>query len=369
MEVITKFEDFLTLENQWNAVLEKSQSEHVCLTFEWLRAWWIAFGKNKQLQIFIVKEDNGEIIGIAPLMLVNSRHLLLPARKLSFIYNDNASRADFLITRNREAVLNSIFEYLRKYKTKWDIIELQNISEGSPNFEILGALLIRPEMAFVKKDGLISPFIPITVSWEEYFSSLSKRYRKTLKNTTNRLEKSGDFNIEKITHSNGNKGAFEKIYEISRNSWKAAYKREITNTDENKRFFEGLDHEVGEKGWQNIWLLSVNGKAVAYEYTLVYKNKAYALKADYDEKYSRFSPGTALNMHSMREYFNAHYQELDLCGHKDEYKKRFTSLARNHHYFFIYNNGFYGRLLYLYDAKLVYPLKSFLKRFIREVIK
>ncbi len=363
IEIIDNLKDFLSLESIWNEVLEKSQSDHVCLTFEWFKSWWPAFGKNKQLFILLFKDEGNFTIGIAPFMLCRSRCAGLPVKKISFIYNDNSSRADFLLTGARDNILKVMVDYLNVNKDKWNIIELQNMPNESSNFEILQKALRSKGMLFGIKEGLHSPFIPIKSDWQAYFCSRSKKFRKYLRNIINRLTKSGNYIIERIDSRNINQETLNRIFEISNKSWKAKCKKEITHNEENRRFFEEFSQITNEKGWLNVWILNINGKDAAYEYLLRYREKIYALKADFNEKYKYASPGSITNMSALEYYFNNNLKEFDFCGHDEEYKKKWAVNLRQHSNFIIYEKNFYGWALYLLDYKFIYHIKVFLKKF------
>ncbi len=101
IEVISEYKNFISLEEEWNSLLEKCPNENVFLRHEWFRCWWEAFGKNKQLYIILVK-DTGKIIGIAPLMISKDNYRGFPVKKLSFIKDDNTAHADFIIPERKK---------------------------------------------------------------------------------------------------------------------------------------------------------------------------------------------------------------------------------------------------------------------------
>lgn len=363
IERITNFEDFLALEPVWNRLLEQSSSEHICLTFEWIKSWWLAFGRSKQLFILLFRNSGQEIVGIAPLMKTRSIYLGLPVRKIAFIYDDNSSRMDFIISENKEIFLERIIAYLAKNRHQWDIVELQNIAEESPNYPVLAAELKYKNRLFLIKRGLVSPFIRIETSWEEFLSRRSKNFRRKIKNVTRQINDLGNYNVEKVDSPNDNNQALNKIFAISSKSWKAKYKRNITHSPENKYFFEILSQNMGERNQLNIWLLNFNGAAIAYKYTLCYRNKTYALRSDFNEAYRHLAPGFLLNYQAIKHYFDNNFKEYDLCGNDEGYKKRLTSLIRQHYCVIIYSGACYTRLLYALDANLICPLRCFLKKF------
>jgi CelD/BcsL family acetyltransferase involved in cellulose biosynthesis len=364
IEVIDSLDGLLALRDVWNTVLDDSQSGHVSLTLEWFMCWWKAYSDdNSGLRVVLVRDKEGVIRGIAPFMLKTCKFSGFKARKLSFIYNDNSSRADLIVCGQRRDVLQAVFSYIKKIRHEWDVLELENISEDSPNSEILLETLKSQGARFVLKNGLKSPYIRITEDWPGYLSTLSKKCRKNLRYIVNRLDDNCAYHIDKYDDGAVEESVLAKVFSISAASWKGHYGKHITNLGQNRIFFEELNRVLGEKKWQHIWILYINNQAVAYEYILSYKQKAYPLKADFDQQYEDLAPGAVLNMHVIKNYIDSKYSEFDFCGDEDDYKKRFTQTIRRHKHFVVYGQTLYGRALYLIDYLVIYRVKMLLKSF------
>ncbi|MFA5362074.1 MAG: GNAT family N-acetyltransferase [Candidatus Omnitrophota bacterium] len=363
LQFITTHSGFLGLEKAWNALLEESGNESVFLTFEWFKTWWDAFGKNKHLFILLIKDTAGKIIGIAPLMKYIGTCAGLPVRKISFLYNDNAAECGFILSENRDQSLNKIAAHLEKQENNWDIIEFQSIVEDSENYKELKKILRKNSARFGVKNWLHSPYISIDSEWKEFASSRPKKLRKNLRNLLNKLNREGTFSIQQVNRINQSGTILSTIIAISETSWKIRYNQSIARTPENKRFFEDLYAIACKKNWLNIWLLKIQQEPVAYEYHLVYKNKAYALRADFNEAYKHASPGAVLNTQIIKSYFENGLKEYDLCGHADDYKLCWTSALRKHSIFVIYRKNWYGTLLYFLDYVCLYRMREFLKKF------
>lgn len=361
IELIDNYKDFLAAGKFWNRLLEKSSSNNVFLTFEWLDCWWQAYGKEKKLNILLVKEADA-VMAIAALMSENALRAGLPVKIISFIYNDNASRADFILSERPRECLGAVINWLESNKNRWDVIELQNIAEGSPSYEILKTILGEIGFPFAIKDGLRSPFVPVNTGWEAYFASRSRNFRKNLRHLNNRISKEGVYTVEEINDADKNRKAPESIFAISAKSWKARCKRDISAREEDRKFYKSLYEAAAKNGWLKLWILKLNETAICYEYHLKYDSKVYSLRSDFDERYKNISPGTYLSCQIMKSYFGDSVREYDFCGHDDGYKKNWASLARRHYTFVIYNNSVFGRMLCLLDYKFMYRLKIFLKR-------
>lgn len=360
IDCIDDLQGLRALSGAWDAVLSQSSHDHVCFSFTWLSTWWQAFGKTRRLMILTARDGNNTVRAIAPLMQSRVRLCGLAVRRIGFIYNDNASRADLIDGGCNGEMVRDTVSYLTKNASAWDVVDLENIWEGSQTYKNLIDALKEARLCFCVKDGLHSPYVSVQGDWQAYFSSRSKNVHKTFRNIRNRLKNKGPWSVENGRSMEDN--ALARIYSISRQSWKGRCRKDITASAEDKDFYELLTDTTGKQGWLHLWFLKVNNEYVAYEYALEYKNRMYALKADFNESYRDLAPGIMLHTHIMKYCFEHGIKEYDLCGHDEDYKKRWATQIRSHKRIVIYRSGLYGRLLYFLDYRTGYCVKAMLKR-------
>ena len=77
----------------------------------------------------------------------------------------------------------------------------------------------------------------------------------------------------------------------------------MTSSREATRLFEALSRHFVEKGWVTLWLATVGGKPVAFEYHLTYRGVTAPIRADFDEAYRAISPGAYLEAEIYRSVF------------------------------------------------------------------
>jgi CelD/BcsL family acetyltransferase involved in cellulose biosynthesis len=63
-----------------------------------LSTWWKYFGKGKELKIILVEEENGKLVGIAPLELEKFYFL----KRLKFIGEHHSDYHDFILSSGQE---------------------------------------------------------------------------------------------------------------------------------------------------------------------------------------------------------------------------------------------------------------------------
>ncbi len=342
IQCVTKEDDFLALGPIWNDFLRQTSNDILCLTHEWLRCWWHVFGNHSRLFVLLAR-DKGELAGIAPLRMVRGRWRGFPVRKLTFMANAISPRSDFLLKEGSEIALNDIIRYMSRCK-EWDIAIFENIAEQSKSYTLIQQALRKANLPYTIENSIRSPFISIDSDWETYFSGRSKQFRKQLRNKVNRIYKLGDCSIQEVNTFDEWKRVSPEVFGVCENSWKSR-KKPMASNEAKYAFLEELAEIASQDGWLSVWLLRVNGRAIAVEYDLIYNNGICALLGDFDEGYREYSPGSFLERHIIEHVFRSGYSEYDMLGSDVEYKMRWTDRARDHVTFTIFRRGIYSNLL------------------------
>src|SRR3989338_6121715 len=83
---IVKEEKFRDLKIEWDQLLSLSSTNAVYLTWEWLFTWWEIFGDDRRELFIIAVRENGQLIGIAPLIIHNVEDFnLFTFRRIEFL--------------------------------------------------------------------------------------------------------------------------------------------------------------------------------------------------------------------------------------------------------------------------------------------
>ena len=362
IEIVDSDQAFAAMRPSWKELAAGLEFSHVCLSFEWFWSWWSAFGKGRLLRILLAYEGSS-LVGIAPLMI--SRELVcgIPFRTVRFLYHDKAPCADFLISAKPRAVIRGFFDHLAHTGREWDRIVLENIPEDSKHAAIIEDMMSHSGWSFYLRQGLRSPYVVIDSDWEDFCRHKGKKFIKTRRNISNRISRAGMYRIEKVSDYAGARAVIEDIVVISGRSWKRRSRRDFIHRHKDIVFFRHLCREFGRSGMLRIWILRLDNIPIAYEFHLARENNIYGLKADFDERFSRVSPGTYLDTEVTKRYFNDRIDIYDLGGHDDEvYKNRWTPHRRLHTHCVIYKREYKGNLVACSHFHLVIPLKERLKK-------
>jgi len=335
IERIDTIDQITPLKSEWNNLLERSETNIIFLTFEWIFDWWKCFGKEKELFILLVK-DNEKLVGIAPLM-ITTLNLGIKIKKIEFIGTPLSNYCDFIISEkceDKRDVLRSIYDYLLKEKDSWDIISLKEIPEVSSTLTISEEILKSSNILFSIFPDNISPTIIFEESErKEIEKKLNKRdIRRKLKS----LNKIGTLEYDHCKNANEAMILLDTFFQYHINRWKSTSTPSMFEDKRYKTFYRELVKSLLPKKWVDLSFLRFNEEPIALQFGFVYNNKYEGYTHTYDKSYVKYSPGGILLILNIENYFSKNFREFDLGRGDDSYKFRFSNIIKKNYKISIY---------------------------------
>uniref|UniRef100_C6DZW3 Putative cellulose biosynthesis (CelD) protein n=1 Tax=Geobacter sp. (strain M21) TaxID=443144 RepID=C6DZW3_GEOSM len=354
-EIVQDPKRLAALKPEWDALFATMDADRsVFMSHLWYDCWWRHFGKKAELFLLVLRR-RGETVGIAPLMRRRLTLHGLPVRGLVFVANGNSLHNDLLVRgEDRDEVLEELARFLCEERVGWQYIELHHFPAVSPNCAGFAAALARRNVPVRLFSSYDSPFLEVRGGWQQFISSRSQRVRKTLRNIANTMERSGVVEVSEVTDWDGYMSVREDVLRIARNSWTHRVGDSLAHPL-NGPFFEELAYGAAKAGWLSLWLLRLDGKAVAFEYHLRGCGKEHALRGSYDEEFHRLSPGAFLETEILKRIFSEPHvvERYDFGGSFDDYKKRWSDSSLDHATICAFNKGAYCRLAAFHELAIV----------------
>ena len=300
----------------------------------------------------LVVEDATSPVALIPLMRWTERLRGLPVRCLGFLECPDTPFADMVLAGQATPVVEVFLSHLAA-RADWDIAHLKKLPATLPTLKALEAEL--PGRYRWRRTGsLLSPYLTIDGNWDAFYRAKSQRFKKTCRSIQNRLERAGRVSIEEHRAIDPGGALFQDIIDLTQRSWKADRGVAIATMPNMREFFTELTRRATQRGWLSVWLLRLNGQAIAMEYQLQAEGTVYALRADYDLAHRELSPGSALNLAIARALFDRDdIHEYDMGPGLNEYKVRWATGSHETIHLEIYRPGLYPRLLSGVETVLV----------------
>jgi CelD/BcsL family acetyltransferase involved in cellulose biosynthesis len=276
----------------------------------WLRAWWSAFGDDRELCLMGVRQG-GDLIGIAPLRLEGP--------EASFIGSpDLCDYQDFVAAPGRgPEFFRVLIEELRRQGVR--ILELAPVRPDSTVMRGLLPMARRMACEVLYKRENVSYEMALPADWEAYLGLLKGTERHEIRRKLKRLGEAGRIEFRTVVGPDEVRESVEtflRLFAANRPD-KAAFL-----TGRRARFFRSVAEEMAEAGLLRLSFLELDANPAAAVMCFSDDSTVYLYNNGYDNRFRSLSVGHLSKVLSIREAIRQGKKEFDFLKGPEAYKRR-----------------------------------------------
>ncbi|MFK7956124.1 MAG: GNAT family N-acetyltransferase [Lysobacterales bacterium] len=201
LRVVSETAEFSSLKSEWNALVDECPDVDFFSSWVWTFSWWMSSERGRDLRIYVVRNDRGDLKAILPCCLTEKRALgLFSYYQLGFIgsigekgvyYQDLIARP-----RDRAKATNIIIPQLLSESAVWDMLSFANMPTESPLTRRLPQEM--PGHRFIGKRRPTA-MLELPPSWNLYLDILDREEQERLEQARQQFGFMGDvhYRIEK----------------------------------------------------------------------------------------------------------------------------------------------------------------------------
>jgi CelD/BcsL family acetyltransferase involved in cellulose biosynthesis len=351
IRLVTSLHEFDALAPIWGQVAKAGNHVSPFLAHDWFACCWRAAGPNRRREAWLFENAAGPV-ALLPLVLEKRRIRGLPCRVLTLMDSPDTAVTDFPVAGRREDVIAALVSTLRE-RRDWDLLSLTKLPAAGATAQALLSTL-SGQLPWRIAGSERSPYVALGGTWEAFLRDKTQRFRKTVRNVENRLQRMGKLTVEEHREVDPEGPIFADLMEVSNLSWKGPRGLAIATMYGMQRFFRELTRRASANGWLHLWILRLDGRAVATEYQLAGGGSMHALRADFDAALREVSPGTYLNAAMIHSLFErSDFEEYDMGPGTNEYKLRWATGAHELLALQVYAPTAYGRFLHQLETRMI----------------
>jgi len=370
IRVVTDPGEFVALRECWNELLQRCEDNNVYLTWEWLFAHWSHYGQGSRLSILLV-EDQGRVIGIAPLMCSTYGRWPLRFKVLENISVADTDYSGVILAERKEEAVSALLEYIDEATRRDGVtVRLTQLPQGSRFLELLEKEYPRFSSSLVldKRVMATCPYLPLPATWDEFFYSVRRKRRNNLRRALRALEKDFEVRFERATGGNDLKERVSELIDLHQRRWQGEGLRGTFASQQAREFYIDVAEEFCRRGWLDLSFMRVNGRAISAVYGLKYGGKFYYMLTAFDPAYADYSAGNVHIMRLIQDAIKRGIREFDFVVGGGGYKFYWTQHARQNIGLVVMRRRFPARArLRLFRAFM--RLRSVLRRSPRENLR
>lgn len=316
---------------EWEELLASYPYSTIFSTWDWLSCWWHAFGGSESLRVLVVRDGSHTLAGLAPLMLSEVRTLGVRLRLLRLMGDGthDSDNLDLPVRPARETgFTRTIFDWLNQSR-EWDICQLRTLPSDSVAGHLLTAELKRQRWRVFSSTRPRS-VIELPATWEAYLKMLSAKERGKVGLRARRLEKKYRIEIYKCSAKNELGPSLEALFELHRKHWELRGLPGTLHVPARRRFYYELATALLDRSRLDFWLLKADGKIVAAQFGMRFRDTVFSLQEGFDPEYAADSVGYVLRSQVLKHLIAEGVRRYDFLGGTDESKIRWNASVTNY---------------------------------------
>ena len=317
---------FSALRSEWSSLLRASASASPFLTWEWLHTWWTHLRGSSQLRMVAVRAGT-ELIAVAPFRMTTGT-AYLPCLDMLATGDAGSDYLDVIVRRGREAeALLAIEQFVRSQRTT---IRLTHLGPSAVANDLADRLDARGWTRTTTAGGTC-PYIPLAgQTWDSYLATLGSSHRANVRRRIRALEQKFDVRFERVTGEAQRREALDKLVQYHENRFVDG--GSAFSSEPLRAFHDEVTRRALDRGWLRMFVLRLDGAAVAVMYGFLYNGTFYFFQHGFDEQYQQHSIGLVLMALSIRAAIDEGAGEFDKLWGVEPYKflwARHTRELRN----------------------------------------
>jgi CelD/BcsL family acetyltransferase involved in cellulose biosynthesis len=280
----------------------------------WFEAWWAAFGRGR-LEVFTLRRD-GELIAVLPLA---ERHGM---RRALTNWHTPELEIPAVDSAARRALLRRVL------KTTRTSLQLAMLTAGTEDAHDFATVATEEGLRILPRLIERSPFIRLERSYEEYERTLSQRRRSELRRRRRRLDEHGTLTFEVETGEQHLDLLLAEGFAVEGSGWKTEQGTAIVSRPETEAFYRLAAGWAAPRGSLRLAFLRLDGRPIAFHFTIEEGGSAYQLKGGYDPALREFAPAQLLVQEMIRWAFLRGLETYEFLGADEAFKLDWTASLR-----------------------------------------
>ena len=329
VETIGEAPGFAVLRQEWDELLQSSDSDGLFLTWEWLYTWWKHLAGDRRLSILAVRCE-GELAALAPCGLrPPSLFHWRPLPVLEFLGSGSVGSdyLDIIVRRGREPeARQALASHLAGERL---MIGWTQLKRGASPAAGVASALGENGWGIAETGTNICPFIPLAgKSWESYLATLSAEHRYNFHRKWKRLNRDYTVQFDQVRSPAQCRESIDLVIAQHNLRWRDRGGSDAFHTPDLVEFHREFSQVALERGWLRLYVLRLDGKPAACLYGFLYRRTFYFYQSGFDATYDKHSAGLVTMGLAIKSAIEEGAEEYDLLHGNEAYKSHWSRDSR-----------------------------------------
>ncbi|MCS6916000.1 MAG: GNAT family N-acetyltransferase [Myxococcota bacterium] len=296
---------------EWSALLASSPEATPFQAWEWIEPWWRHLGRGHPL--VLLAHEGGRLVGLLP--LYRARRFGL--RRIACMGEPGSDYHALLALPGWEAACREAFwHHLYSRRTHWDVVDLQQLPEGSTLAQPVGNGWLRPRLSLIR----LCPVVELPDSWERFKARLGKNLRGSLGRRLRQLQRAfGQVALETVG-PDAIEATLEALFQQNSQRWQRRGRRGFFDHPANRAWQKEAAPGLQRRGMLRLHRLVVDGRICATSYCVRHGARVIYYNGGFDLALARYSLGNVLMAYAIEQAIREGASVFDFARGQESYK-------------------------------------------------
>ena len=327
-EIVTTAQGLAALQDEWNPLLQRSRSNSMFLTFEWISTWWAVYGGNSRLHVLTAHDDYGRLVGLAPLKaVVRGIPALWRFTTIEFIGHGGDVTPEYLDViaepEYEARVVDAFVDHLCD-DPAIHVIDLRRFAGDSINLPRLQARLEARGGHVQRAQDSVCPVMHLPETPQAFMAGQSRNYRKKIGECERKCTRDFNLRLRRSQTPSELRADLAVLVDLHGRRWNGESR--AFQSAQYLAFHDRLSRLLLERGWMRLFTLD-NGKTLAMLYCFAYGGRYYYYQAARDPGYPKHRLGFLLMHKVIQEAIHERAAVFDFLSGDEPYKYHWAKSA------------------------------------------
>jgi CelD/BcsL family acetyltransferase involved in cellulose biosynthesis len=316
VEWVETLERLEQLREPWDALAEPEGVPS--LRYEWLLAWWHAFGGRAKLRMPVVWRGD-ELEAVFPLC-ARGRRLIALANGHTIEFKPFGSTAGV------DLAVRTALDTCSSLQLSCVPREVAEHLSGMSHGRLVEC-----------GHHQTSPVVMLPDGYAAYRAGMPRRVRSDLDRCRRAVEREHEgVRIFAAARPVDLEAELARGFAVEASGWKGRRGTAVHSTAGTRRFYLELARAWHARGALRLSTIEADGETVAFDYALADYGRLWILKGGYLETYRRYAPGLVLTMAQIEAAAAEGLEAVELLGDATPWKLKFANAEREYRYLHAY---------------------------------
>jgi CelD/BcsL family acetyltransferase involved in cellulose biosynthesis len=324
---LTTEADVLALEEAWDELLADSVMDTIFLSHAWAMCWWRHFGAGCTLRVLTVRDTDGRLLGLAPLVMGRGGWLgIWPARQLSLLGAEPtfADHLDVILRRGYEdSAGRALWASLTNGDLTWDLMRIDGFSAASPMHALWGERAVSLSVSACH-------VLTLPATWTDYLDTLPASRRQRLGKRRRRLMKADPEGaaFRTVEQPDDLAPALESLFRLHQENQQARGNAGSFADPSTRAFHHDVARRFLEKGWLRLHVITVGQEDIATAYCFQKNGTVSFFSTGFSHRFTHHNPGRQILAHAIEKAIEDQATTFDFLRGDESYKDSYSSTVR-----------------------------------------